>query len=329
MTVFNWSTTAANNDDADTSINWTEGQAPSTINNSARAMMAAIAKWRNDMSGNLVTAGTSTAYTLTTNQVFTALTDGIMVTARMDEVNGASPTLNVDGLGAKSIASVYGTAIGTGLLKAGGVYTFVYDSTDDKWIVHGATWSDIPKGTIMLFYANTAPTGWTIYTTSGDNKAIRIVTGSGAGGGTGGAVGGSVAFTTAFASQTPAGTVAVSIANHTLSEANLPAHNHDVGTLAVAAHASHTHITQINSYATVQAGGSIDALVRSDEGLANGAENFTSGAPSAALTHSLSGSTANAGSGTAITHTVNSATFTGNAINLAVQYASYIAATKD
>ena len=43
-----WDTTAANNDDADTDINWAEGQAPSTVNNSARAMMAAVATWLRD-----------------------------------------------------------------------------------------------------------------------------------------------------------------------------------------------------------------------------------------------------------------------------------------
>jgi hypothetical protein len=137
MTVFKWSTTAATNDDVDATINWQEGQSPGSVNNSARAMMAALAKFRDDAAGNLVTAGSSTVYTLTTNQVFTALTDGISVTARMDETSGATPTLNVDGLGAKSIASIYGTAIPTGYLLGGGVYTFVYDSTDDKWIVHG------------------------------------------------------------------------------------------------------------------------------------------------------------------------------------------------
>jgi hypothetical protein len=137
MTVFKWSTTAATNDDVDATINWQEGQSPGSVNNSARAMMAALAKFRDDAAGNLVTAGSSTVYTLTTNQVFTALTDGIAVTARMDETSGATPTLNVDGLGAKSIASIYGTAIPTGYLLGGGVYTFVYDSTDDKWIVHG------------------------------------------------------------------------------------------------------------------------------------------------------------------------------------------------
>lgn len=39
----NWSTTAADNDDADSTINWQEGQAPSTVNNSGRSMMAVLA----------------------------------------------------------------------------------------------------------------------------------------------------------------------------------------------------------------------------------------------------------------------------------------------
>lgn len=137
MTFFTWSQTAADNDDADLTVNAREGWAPSIVNNSIRALMAALAKWRDDQSGNLLTAGTSTAYTLTTNQVHTALTDGISVTCRMDETSGASPTLNVDGLGAKAIASVYGTAIPTGALLAGGVYKFTYDATDDKWIIQG------------------------------------------------------------------------------------------------------------------------------------------------------------------------------------------------
>lgn len=45
MALWQWSTTAANNATADPSINWQEGQAPSTVNDSARAMMAAIAAW--------------------------------------------------------------------------------------------------------------------------------------------------------------------------------------------------------------------------------------------------------------------------------------------
>lgn len=42
MSFKDWSTTAADNDDADADINWEEGQAPSTVNGSARGMMAAL-----------------------------------------------------------------------------------------------------------------------------------------------------------------------------------------------------------------------------------------------------------------------------------------------
>lgn len=42
MALKDWSETAGDNDDADASINWAEGQAPSTVNGSARAMMAVL-----------------------------------------------------------------------------------------------------------------------------------------------------------------------------------------------------------------------------------------------------------------------------------------------
>lgn len=52
MAIEDWSTTAADNDDADASINWAEGQAPSTVNGSARAMMAALKTWYNTLTGS-------------------------------------------------------------------------------------------------------------------------------------------------------------------------------------------------------------------------------------------------------------------------------------
>jgi len=47
--------------------------APSAVNDSARAEMAAVAKWRDDISGTLTTSGSSTVYSLTTNSTFDSL----------------------------------------------------------------------------------------------------------------------------------------------------------------------------------------------------------------------------------------------------------------
>lgn len=78
-----------------------------------------------------------------------------------------------------------------------------------------------PSGTAMLFTQTAAPTGWTKSTTH-NNKALRIVSGTAGSGGT-------VAFTTAFASQTPAGSVSVaglSVGATTLTTTQIPSHNH-------------------------------------------------------------------------------------------------------
>ena len=80
MTLWRWSQTANSNTVADSTVNWQEGQSPGSVNGSARAMMAAIAKYRDDMSGNVVTDGLATAYTVSTNQTLTALTDGFSIT---------------------------------------------------------------------------------------------------------------------------------------------------------------------------------------------------------------------------------------------------------
>ena len=80
--------------------------------------------------------------------------------------------------------------------------------------VFTGAWAYLPTGTVMLFAQTAAPTGWTKSTTH-DNKALRVVSGSASSGG-------SVAFTTAFASQAVAGTVG----DTTLTIAQIPSHTH-------------------------------------------------------------------------------------------------------
>src|SRR5882724_2797773 len=135
MTLFLWSQTAATNNTIDSTVNWREGQAPSTVNNSARAMMAAIAKWRDDIAGTLTTAGTSTAYTIATSQGLTSLVNGTGLLIQFHTANGASPVINVDSLGSKALTTDGATAVPATALRSGGTYHITYRSAVDKWIV--------------------------------------------------------------------------------------------------------------------------------------------------------------------------------------------------
>lgn len=136
MTLITWSQTAATNATADATINWAEGQAPSTVNNSARAMMAAVAKYRDDVSGTTITtAGSSDAYTVTTSQSLTALTDGFEVSFIVDRNNTGAATLAVDGLTAKALEIVVGTGLAADTLVANTVRSAVYDAGNDTWLI--------------------------------------------------------------------------------------------------------------------------------------------------------------------------------------------------
>jgi hypothetical protein len=141
----------------------------------------------------------------------------------------------------------------------------------------------IPAGTVMLFYQAAAPTGWTQVTTQ-NNKALRVVSGTGAG------TGGSVAFTTAFANQTVTGTVGTSGAT-TLTTAQMPSHSHTFAMSNLSCGGG-TNPTNYGSFGTA---------------------------------YSLSTDTTGGGG----SHTHTGGTFTGTAINLAVQYIDVIIASKN
>lgn len=139
-----------------------------------------------------------------------------------------------------------------------------------------------PSGTAMMFVQTSAPTGWT-KSTSHDNKALRVVSGTAGSGG-------SVAFTTAFASQTPSGTVGAT----TLTESQIPSHTHRL----IWGQGSGTN------YGTSPYGNSFSVWTN--------ATDITS--------RNLQAT----GGGGSHTHS-----FTGSAIDLAVQYVDVIIATKN
>lgn len=160
--VVSWSKTAASNASADSSVNWAEGQAPSSVNDSARAMMASASMWRDDTNGSITTGGTSTAYTVTSNQNFASLSamGNAIVAFVPHATNGASPTLSVDGLTAKKIRFTTGADIQDGVLIAGTPYTATYYASVGEFILHdiaGALWM-CPVGAGFDYWGATAPT---------------------------------------------------------------------------------------------------------------------------------------------------------------------------
>lgn len=129
--ISQWNTAAASNNSAPPD-GFPEGQAPSTLNDAARELMAAVARQYSDTDGSIVTGGTSNAYTLTTNNAHAALADIGLFVFRADRNNTGAATLNVDTLGAKSINAA-GVALVADDLIADSLYIAAYNSTNDTF----------------------------------------------------------------------------------------------------------------------------------------------------------------------------------------------------
>ena len=206
---------------------------------------------------DLTLVGVDTAQTLT-NKTLSGATNNVEARS----IKSATTTVSVSGAAAPTAGQV---------LKATG-------PTAAAWQTH----AEFATGTAMLFAQTAAPTGWTKSTTH-DNKALRVVSGTAGSGG-------STAFTTVFASRTPAGSVTVD--GTTLTESQIPAHTHTTNAY--------------NSYGT----GSFDP----------GGSSAINYLFSASITSS------SIGGGGSHTHT---GSFTGTAMDFAVQYVDVIIATKD
>jgi hypothetical protein len=181
MPVKSWDTTAANNDDADTAsgVNWAEGQNPSTVNNSARAMMAEFAKWLSDNRGSLTTAGTGDAYTVTEAQTLGTLADGDTLMVRTDRANTGAATLD-----AKNWKRPDGTAYASGEITTDTIYLVSYHLSADEWRTVGESSVLVDSGTLVAETTYTSGSGNHVLNTSTRSYIIEAIGGGGGGGGT-------------------------------------------------------------------------------------------------------------------------------------------------
>ena len=143
-----WSVTAATNATVDPSINFAENQLPSTVNNSARAEMAALARYYKDTNGSLTTTGSANAYLLTVNATWTAYANGNIISFKASFSNTSTATINVTNadataLGAKAIRGPGDVGLVAGAIITGGRYILQYDTAANSaagaWILLNPT----------------------------------------------------------------------------------------------------------------------------------------------------------------------------------------------
>ena len=149
-----------------------------------------------------------------------ALATGSRITVRFTVTNtAASPTLRYRN-----------AAIAAGYLAANRTYDFVYDGTYYQLVGDINTDSTaIPKGTRMLFYQASAPSGWTqLKDTELTDATIRLVTGGA------GVTEGSRAFQDVFKDGLASTNAAAggTVGNTTLTESQMPSHRHSITTCA-------------------------------------------------------------------------------------------------
>jgi microcystin-dependent protein len=139
MTLYHWSQTAALNANADSTCPFPEGMAPSALNDGTRGMMAAVAKYRDDIAGAIVTTGTPNFYSLSSYQAFDNATDmnGKLIAFTPHVTNAGTATLNVDGLGGKPLRSGPGVELQPGTIIQGTPYTALYNNTDGAFYLRG------------------------------------------------------------------------------------------------------------------------------------------------------------------------------------------------
>ena len=181
-----------------------------------------------------------------------------------------------------------------------------------------------PSGTKMLFQQETAPTGWTKETSTIDNHALRVTTG------TPGIVSGNQDFTDVFTTQTVNGTVA----DTTLTQDQMPKHKHGI------VNDAHEHTTGAASksltggfnpgtHSSINASGVFRDAGRVGTVEGHDAKNGRRVEMDADHTHTAGSTTVTStiqetGADDAHTHG-----FTGTNLNLAVNYVDVIVATKD
>jgi len=277
-------------------------------------MMARTAEYRDDITGAIATGGTSTAYTVTSYQVFDTLAHmaNQIIAFTPHATNGATVTLNVDGLGAKPLRSSPNVELLAGTLIQGTPYLALYNNSDAVWYLRGFYGNayNIPLAGCLEFWGSTAPNSAFVFpygqavsrtTYSALFSLISTTYGTGDGSTTfnlpdcrgrfiaspdnmGGSDSNRLSGSTSIASLRNSAGGAGGAASVTLDTTMIPAHNH------TATDSGHTHVqnsTTLYSANGAAVGGSTGSFMNGVPGTttAAGTANITVGNTGGGVAH--------------------------------------------
>ena len=166
MDLTRWSTDPGSNDLIDPACPWPEGMAPRQANNSSRGMMAAVAAWLEDTTGNRAAAGGPRAYTLQTGQDIQAFSGRLSLAFLVTTPNAGPATLAVNGLQAKALRRRFNRELGPRDLVPGVIYRVAYVPSNDTFVI---TSPEIASpGALCHLATGTPDEGWLI----ADGRAV-------------------------------------------------------------------------------------------------------------------------------------------------------------
>ena len=133
-----------------------ENQAPSTLNNGARALEGMLARgFKDAVEPSLDSTGSSNAYVVAANRTISAYYDGMRIAFHANHANTGAATLNVDAVGAKTIKKNHDVDLASGDIEQHQVVEVVYSASDDTFqmvsqIANAAAFSVVDDTTPQL-----------------------------------------------------------------------------------------------------------------------------------------------------------------------------------
>ncbi|WP_208441443.1 phage tail protein [Bartonella raoultii] len=178
--IYDWSLKADENARSDSIINWAEGQPPSSVNDSARAMMQRVREYLADNGGSIHSnfmvnaADKTTLITLKTVSPIEKYKNDIIIRFKARGVNIGTTTITVNNMGEKHIYKAAHTGViplEGGELQTDGIYEMVYNGNlsmegREGWYLLNPTPLPPPKvetfpcGFIATFAMQEVPKGW-------------------------------------------------------------------------------------------------------------------------------------------------------------------------